>query len=194
MHGINIEQHGPVKAFNYFGIKALQVYGVHEAFSELAQYVKDKPFDMIIELGADYGGLTNMLADHEISAGAVVHTFDLNKDKFTNLRPEKITFHHTDIYSNFEVIGQLVSNSKRTLVLCDGGNKVLEFNSMVPYLNPGDIIMAHDYAKNVVKHMENIEEGRWNWWEFNDSNIPDAELFIPIECFDKYVWCIREKK
>jgi cephalosporin hydroxylase len=188
-------KHANIDVFTYKGIKALQMYGVWDAFSELAQYVYSKQFTVIIELGADHGGLTNMLADHEISDNAIIHTFDINKERFTNLKPERIVFHHTDIHKNFETIGGLVRTSNRALVLCDGGDKAHEFNNMVKYLRPGDVIMAHDYSPNEAAHNENVNCGRWNWWEFNDGNIPgDPSLFKPLDCFEKYVWCIREKK
>lgn len=188
---ITKEKHGPVDTFSYAGIKAIQVYGVHEAFSELAQYVKDRPFDTIIELGADHGGLTNMLAAHEISGRAKIHTFDLNESKFTNLFPDKITFHLVDIYTNFLYISGLCLG--RTLVLCDGGNKPLEFEVMSGFLRSGDIIMAHDYAADAESHQANIEEGRWNWWEFSDDNVTPRRSLkdVPVD-FTKYVWCIKE--
>lgn len=188
-------KHANIDVFTYKGIKALQMYGVWLAFDELASYALMEPFTVIVELGADHGGLTNLLADHEVSDNAIIHTFDINKERFTNLKPEKIVFHHIDIHQNFETIGGLVRTSKRALVLCDGGDKAHEFNNMVKYLRPGDVIMAHDYFPNQEAHNEGVVTGRWNWWEFNDSNIPgDSTLIKPLSCFDEYVWCIREKK
>lgn len=186
------ERHGPCDIFSYKGLKALQVYGVEKAFSELAKY---KNFSMIIELGADYGGLTNMLADHEISTDAVIHTFDINAKKFTNLNPRKIVFHNIDMYKEkSEVILLLNGNTwGYTLLLCDGGNKAFEWEEFSQYLKTGDIIMAHDYAPNKSEHKENIEAGRWNWWEFNDENIKEDNLIKPLDCFDEYAWCIRER-
>jgi hypothetical protein len=195
MQNIEKVKHANIDVFTYNGIKALQMYGVWEGFSELAQYVYMNPFDRIIELGADFGGLTNMLADHEISDHAIIHTFDINKEKFTNLNPYKIVFHHLDIYANFPVIGDLIQSSRRTLLLCDGGNKAHEFQNLVQYLRPGDVIMAHDYSPNEQAHEDNVAAGRWNWWEFHDGCIPgDDSLIKPLECFEQYVWCIREKK
>jgi len=188
---IQKEKHGPVDVFTFAGIKAIQVYGVHEGFSELAQHVKDHPFETIIELGADYGGLTNMLAAHEISDKAKIHTFDLNEAKFTNLFPEKITFHHADIYTNFVYISGLCLG--RTLVLCDGGNKPLEFEVMSGFLRAGDMIMAHDYAADHNAYQENVDAGRWNWWEFSDANVTPRRPLkdVPVD-FTKYVWCLKE--
>ncbi len=38
------------------------------------------------------------------------------------------------------------------------------------------------------------KHGRWNWWEFNDEYIIETGFFKPLDCFDEYAWCIREKK
>lgn len=186
-------KHGNCDNFTYKGLIAMQVYGVDTAFTELALWSLDNPFKTIIELGADYGGLTNMLADHPICNHAMIHTFDLNNDRFRNLNPEKIIFYHADIYQNLDYIGDLIRTSGRTLILCDGGNKPLEFNTLSTYMKVGDVIMAHDYAPDKDAHNDNVEHGRWDWWEFNDSAIENKTLIKSVNFFDSYAWCFREK-
>lgn len=186
--------HGPVKTFSYGGIPAIQVWGVDTAFTKLADYVKDNPFKVIIELGADYGGLTNMIADNRVSEKATIHTFDINKDRFTNLWPEKIVFHCMDIYENFEYISKLFDKNLRTLILCDGGNKAKEYQELSKHLNPGDIIMAHDYYPSRSEFEKGKEIGRWNWWEFSDEVAPNNPTLIKtVDFFDDYCWFFREK-
>ena len=192
---IKENMHGPVKTFSYGGLPAIQVWGVDTAFTKLADYVSGRPFDVIIELGADYGGLTNMLADNRVSEKATIHTFDLNKDRFTNLWPEKIVFHCMDIYANFEYISKLFDESRRVLILCDGGNKPAEYRELSKYLNHGDIIMAHDYYPDRAAFEAGKAEGRWNWWEFSDEVAPnDPGLVKPVDYFDNYAWFIRERQ
>jgi hypothetical protein len=195
MHSIEPNTHGPVKTFKYGGLPAIQVWGVDKAFTKLAQYVQSRPFDVIIELGADYGGLTNMLADNPISSHATIHTFDLNRDRFTNLWPEKIVFHCMDIYANFEYISKLFDENRRVLVLCDGGNKALEYKELSRWLNYGDIIMAHDYYPDKAEFEAGKLEGRWNWWEFSDEVATlNPSLVKPVDYFDNYAWFIRERQ
>lgn len=195
MFSIEPNFHGPVKTFKYGGLPAIQVWGVDEAFTKLAQYVQNRPFDVIIELGADYGGLTNMLADNPISANATIHTFDLNRDRFTNLWPEKIIFHCLDIYANFEYISKLFDENHRVLVLCDGGNKALEYKELSKWLCYGDIIMAHDYYPDRAAFEAGKAEGRWNWWEFSDEvALDNPSLVKPVDYFDNYAWFIRERQ
>lgn len=194
MYNIEKIKHGNVDVFTYKGLKTLQVYGVDAAFDRLATAVSQEPFKTIIELGADFGGLTNMLADHPISNKALIYTFDINFERFTNLQPSKVIFYHMDIYSNFKKIIELIEIGGRSLVLCDGGNKALEFATLAPHLKVGDIIMAHDYSPNKQIFDENTQAGRWNWWEFNDENIPhDSNLVKTYDFFDDYVWCLRMK-
>lgn len=195
MFNIEPNTHGPVKTFKYGGLPAIQVWGVDTAFTKLAQYVQNRPFDVIIELGADYGGLTNMLADNPISVNAMIHTFDLNRDRFTNLWPEKIIFHCLDIYANFEYISKLFDENRRVLILCDGGNKALEYKELSKWLNYGDIIMAHDYYPDRAAFEAGKAEGRWNWWEFSDEVAPNnPSLVKPVDYFDNYAWFIRERQ
>lgn len=185
--------HGTVKTFKYGGLPAIQVWGVDTAFTKLAHQVT-RPFDIIIELGADYGGLTNVLADNAISERAIIHTFDLNKDRFTNLWPKKIVFHCLDIYANFEFISKLFNDGRKVLVLCDGGDKPREYKEMIKWMNPGDMIMCHDYYPDKEKFEEGKEIGRWNWWEFDDSSaVFDNSLIKPVDFFDEYCWFIQEK-
>ena len=195
MYNIEENTHGPVKTFKYGGLPAIQVWGVDTAFTKLAQYVQNRPFDVIIELGADYGGLTNMLADNPISVNAMIHRFDLNRDRFTNLWPEKIVFHCLDIYANFEYISKLFDENRRVLVLCDGGNKALEYKELSKWLNYGDIIMAHDYYPDRASFEAGKAEGRWNWWEFSDEvALDNPSLVKPVDYFDNYAWFIRERQ
>ncbi len=188
-------KHGHVDTFKYKDLPAIQMFGVMDEFTKLGEYTANNPFRTIIELGTDYGGLTNAIADNTVSNYATIHTFDINSDRFINYWPEKIVFHCIDIYANFEYILKLIKR-QRVLVLCDGGNKPLEFQTIAPHLKTGDVIMAHDYFANKEEFAKSKESGGWAWWEFADSsyNINEADWFEPITTFKNYVWFIREKK
>lgn len=181
---IEIIPHGNsgINVFKYKGQIALQVVGVEKPFMDLANAVKEDPITTIVELGTDYGGLTNLLADHPISDNAEIHTFDMNGSKFKS-HNNKITFYQGTFEQHHEKITELISRNGRCLLLCDGGNKPEEFKQYQKFLKPYDIIMAHDYAcKN------------WKWCEFTNKDADYVGL-IPFlqETFSGYAWCIRMK-
>lgn len=183
-----------IVVFKYKGQKALQVQGVEKAFTKLAEAVADRPFDVIIELGTDFGGLTNLLADHEISDHAAIQTYDINPEVFVS-HNDKIVFHNKDIFDLQTVseIVALIRESNRCLFLCDGGNKQREFQVFHNYLRDEDIIMAHDYAASVEDFVDRCKHKIWNWHEFQDeyADFPRLKPFLQ-DVFKDYVWCIRK--
>lgn len=181
-----------IMVFSYKGQKTLQVYGVENAFIELNNNLQN-PVKTIIEIGTDFGGLTNLLSDLPISREARIHTFDINKERFISYN-DKIIFHNEDVFSVEAKIETLIQNEGTTLLLCDGGNKKEEFKIFHKYLKSGDIIMAHDYASNMQDFYINYINKIWNWLEFENSfaDFPNLEPFMQ-DVFKKYVWCIRKK-
>lgn len=192
---IEIIKHGNsgINVFSYNGQKALQVVGVEEAFNELSRR-QTKPFARIIEIGTDYGGLTNLLASLEISKNINIYTFDVSNSRFIS-HDNKIIFYHKDVFSIETEIGKMIASEGRTLLLCDGGDKKKEFEIFHRYLKTGDIIMAHDYASTPEDFKENYFGKIWNWHEFQDS-FADFNGLEPYmqDLFKKYAWCIRIKK
>jgi hypothetical protein len=61
-----------------------------------------------------------------------------------------------------------------TLILCDGGSKIHEFNLLSNYMKVGDFIMAHDYSENEKTFKENVYMKIWNWHEIADKDIQEA--------------------
>jgi len=192
---IEIMEHGNsgIKIFSYKGQKALQVVGVENGFTKLAKNI-ETPFARIIEIGTDYGGLTNLLADNEIAEVAEIHTFDILANRFV-CHNDKITFHHKDVFKHEEEIADMISKDGRTLLLCDGGHKQREFEVFHKYLKSGDVIMAHDYAPNDQEFVNNFKHKIWSWHEFRDDYADFEGLeFYMQDVFKKYAWCIRRKK
>ena len=68
-----------------------------------------------------------------------------------------------------EIVDILLNN--KCLLLCDGGDKVKEFNIFGKYLTPGSYIMAHDYASNKNNFKEEVKDKIWNWFEIQDSDV-----------------------
>ena len=98
-----------------------------------------------------------------------------------------------------EIVDILLNN--KCLLLCDGGDKVKEFNIFGKYLTPDSYIMAHDYASNKNNFKEEVKDKIWNWFEIQDSdvqlvmneyNIVKSKYY---EQFSSVAWlqCIKEK-
>lgn len=192
---IKVVDHGDsgIKVFDYKGFRATQVVGVEKAFTALDETTKGAPFNLIIEIGTDQAGLTNLLADHNIARTAEFHTFDIN-DKFKDNVPAGVTFHNGDVFNN-EIIKELLNSKNRILLLCDGGNKPREFNVFKHFLKRDDIIMAHDYISNNELFQKKFKGVVWSWHEFKDTDAADERLepFLQ-DVFAPYVWCIRKVK
>jgi len=86
-----------------------------------------------------------------------------------------------------------------TIVLCDGGYKIGEFNILSKYIKPEDFILAHDYASTDEFFDEYINMKFWNWHEIQDSDIQESvekhnlKPFMQDE-FTKAVWVCKIKK
>lgn len=183
-----------IDVFEYKGQKAVQKFGVEKAFNKLYSETQDYPFSRIIEIGTDFGGLTNLLADHKISDDINVYTFDINSTRFIS-HNDKIIFSNKDVFSIENEIANLINSEGRTLLLCDGGNKKKEFEVFHKYLKREDIIMAHDYAPDDKSFQKDFLYKIWNWHEFKDeyANFEYLEPHLQ-EVFNNYAWCIRIKK
>ena len=190
---IEVFPHGDsgINVFKYKGQPALQVVGVEKAFDALEDTLT--PFKRIVELGTDYGGLTNLLADHPVSDEATIDTFDINGERFVS-HNDKITFHHTSFENAFDLISKLISDEGRVLLLCDGGNKRGEFQAFHKFLKVGDVIMGHDYSATQETFINECRGKIWNWHEFQDSyaDFPGLEPYFQ-EVFKNYAWCCRIK-
>ena len=95
-------------------------------------------------------------------------------------------------------IKDYIKREGKTIVLCDGGNKINEFNILSKLLKSGDVIMAHDYCTNEEVFNADFYNKIWNWLEIKDSDISEAvkknklKPFMQDE-FDKVVWVCKIK-
>lgn len=137
-------------------------------------------FEVIVELGTSYGGLTYILHNivKENNLNNNIHTFDFSyKDYVEDLLKEiNCTYHILDerdeIYK--KTVVNLLTNHSKVLLLCDGGNKKEEFNRYSEYLKKGDVIMAHDYAYNANVFENEIKNKYWNWFEIEFLDIEES--------------------
>lgn len=59
-------------------------------------------------------------------------------------------------------------------MLCDGGDKVKEFQTFSPYLRSGSYIMAHDYSESREFFDAGIKGRVWDWLEIQDRDVRGA--------------------
>jgi hypothetical protein len=131
-------------------------------------------------------------------------TFDIyEKSWYNELSKMGIDVRIENIFSNeYQTLSQEVIDFIRldgtTIVLCDGGDKVREFNILSDYLKKGDFILGHDYAVNKDTFEEKINKKIWNWHELSESDIKNACDRNLLEdynrtTFESVVWVCKIK-
>jgi cephalosporin hydroxylase len=184
--------------------------------NKLKDLFSQKMPSQILEIGTAAGGLSLMIRDILDETGLTNSQFR-TYDVFDSHRPElksiieagakvdlriKNVFNHA--YSDLqdecvEEIQSFIQQEGTTIVMCDGGSKKNEFNILVQFLKPGDIIMAHDYSPTPEYFEEHINNKIWNWLEIQDSDIQESvskynlEPFMQ-EDFQQVVWVCKIKK
>jgi hypothetical protein len=147
----------------------------HLAFDKFKDLLAIEKFDYIIEIGTANGGLTVFL--NEIKSDTTeLHSFDIRLPSHFNENLFKgINLHILSVFSEEgeSIIKELISKG-RCLILCDGGNKVNEFNHFSQLIKPGDMIMAHDYCDTVENFNNKIKGKYWDWHEIKDDQIKDG--------------------
>ena len=136
-----------------------------------------------------------------------IRSFDVHEAAWYNdIRKENIEINIENIfdqpYLNLEKperIIPFIQEEGTTLVLCDGGHKIGEFNMIAPLIKVGDFIMAHDYIDVWQNYKENYVDKIWNWCEIEDIYIEKVSkeqnlVHYNKEIFDKVVWVCKQKK
>lgn len=197
----NLEFNDSISTYDGWG--AQQNYNAFEVFFNFIGDIKPK---RILEIGTSIGGFTCFLKHscnvHEIDCD--VRTYDINlvgwMDSILKMgidaRVENIFLNnYTEIPD--EVI-EYIQSEGTTVILCDGGNKKLEFDILSNYLKPGDFIFGHDYSYDREKFENEIYQKIWNWHELSESdisvpcdrnNLKDYQRDV----FESVVWASKRK-
>lgn len=157
---------------------AQQHHAVYQKFYSLLN--ETKPF-RILEIGTALGGFTAFLdlATKELGLNTKIRSYDISdKSWYDELRNKGVDVFVVDIFHKYTNVDQdvidFIQQPGLTMVLCDGGNKIYEFNILSNYIKPNDIIMAHDYAPNKNYFEEYMKNKIWNWHEIQDSDIIES--------------------
>jgi cephalosporin hydroxylase len=167
----------------------------------------------ILEIGTFHGGLTLCLRDimDELDLqNNPIRTYDINdqeflrplvKDRNVDVRTKNLFDYENSTFIDSEAQNEIESFIQQdgiTLVLCDGGCKKCELNTIAPLLKAGDIIMAHDYAPDGEYFEKYMKDKIWNWHEIRDSDILEVGQQYHLESFHQKMmqniaWCCRNK-
>ncbi len=101
--------------------------------------------------------------------------------------------------NNINYIGDIIQKPGRTLLLCDGGNKIGEIHLYSKFLKSGDFIMAHDWAYDDDAFENNKKNDIWFWKEITNEDIKDVLETNSVERiyadeFDNVAWFCGKKK
>lgn len=114
---------------------------------------------LIVEIGTCRGGFSKVLSECAAYVGAHFKTYDIRNSISYPLHPNG-KFYNVDVFgSAFEEIKATIKNSTQVIVLCDGGDKMREFETFIEFLKPGDIIGVHDSPDLDLKQLD------WAWEE-----------------------------
>lgn len=158
-------------------IFAMQNPGAGDAVAEL---INTTQIDMAIEIGTHNGGFTSMLADARNKAGKdmKIYSFDISDNNIGETATHyNFNFRAIDLMSDSLLMNEIFNiegKDKKIAVFCDGGNKKYEFNFFSQYLKSGDIIAAHDYAKDTETFNTKIKGKVWNWAEITEADVIES--------------------
>lgn len=181
---------------------AQQTHRVYELFYNFLQQIKPT---RILEIGTASGGFTLFVAEmcRELGLSTKIRTYDIRPPKwaYDDLIKQKVDIYIEDMFSTPPVqqdVIDFIQQEGTTLILCDGGYKIGEFNTLSNYMKVDDIIMAHDYAESKQVFDEQINKKVWNWLEVTFDDIQESVIRNNLVKYDKInfdigVWCCFQK-
>lgn len=124
---------------------------LYHIVSRLMERPHEKPFGGIIELGTGFGALTTYLGLWGARLGIPVFSFDTDPRSLVSgagplFQRLGVIYRKDDVFANSDKIRSLMNFLGRVYLVCDNGNKPLEFQTFVPFVEPGSIVSAHDWG------------------------------------------------
>lgn len=179
----------------------------HEnSFQVFYDFIKEIKPARILEIGTALGGFTRFLSlirdqnslNYDILSYDIFDRADYNEIRSlgVDLRVENV---FNDSYTEVsQSVVSFIQSPGLTLVLCDGGNKIGEFNLLSKFLKSSDFIMAHDYSVDSNFFNDHVNLKIWNWHEIQYSDIEasfksnNLSLFMN-EVFSNIAWVCSRK-
>lgn len=193
-------------ATSYKGYTAQQHDDAFLALEQLLQTIRPS---RILEIGTAGGGLTLFLRDTLNAIGldyVPIVSYDVVEcNWYPTLREHNIDIRIKNLFDHAylnliypEDVVPYIQQEGTTLVLCDGGHKIGEFNELAPHIKVGDFIMAHDYVDTWDNYKQNFVGKIWDWCEVEEKYIADVSekhnlVYYQKDIFDKVVWVCKTK-
>ncbi len=136
--------------------------------------------ERIVELGCGNGLWTTCLS---MLAGPRVRVYAFDTRIMRRPVMCSITWREVDCWEVRAEIERLIAGDGPTLLLCDGGNKIREFNSFAPALKLGDVVAAHDYSPTSREFAEITRPLIWGHCEITDERIAETLRDCRLEPF-----------
>jgi cephalosporin hydroxylase len=190
----------------YKGYTAQQVDNFYPTIRKFLEEVRPA---RVLEIGTAGGGFILAVREilNEIGLPSVpIRTFDVVESPYyKKLRTHNIEINIENIFDHAYVnlvkperIVPYIQEEGTTIVFCDGGHKIGEFNSIAPHVKTGDYILAHDYIDTWENYQTDFKDKIWNWCEVEEKYIVEVSLregleFFNKEEFDKIVWVCKKK-
>ena len=122
----------------------------------------EKP-DIVIEIGTSVGGFSCLLGRTCQTLEIPFITYDIRPINNPDFQSHGVIFRNIDVLSD-DGINEIEQRlARRAVLLCDGGNKIKEFNTFGSMLSSGSIIAAHDFIDG--------NDGMLSW-AWSEVNIP----------------------
>jgi 23S rRNA U2552 (ribose-2'-O)-methylase RlmE/FtsJ len=189
---------------SFSGHAAQQFHGAYEVFYNFIKEIEPK---RILEIGTALGGFTTFLkiVCDELGLETKIRSYDIHRHPwYEDIIKRGIDIRVENIFTeNFvdmdNEVKEFIKQDGVTVVLCDGGWKIGEFNLISNYIKKGDFILAHDYAENREIFEEKINTKIWNWFEIQESDISECSLINNLQPYKKYdfnnvAWVCKIKK
>jgi len=144
-------------------------------------YLLDINPSRILELGTANGGLTHILRSlTDIPILTIDKEINFNWDRVNNYA-DILTGDFYDSLFQHKHILPYINQLGTTLVLCDGYEKVKQYNVFVKFIKPNDVIAVHDYFPTKEYFKKEIEGKTWNWCMITDDDMYTSNLKYKME-------------
>lgn len=151
------------------------------------RFLQESNPKIIIEIGTASGGLSVLLQIYAILNNIKFVTYDICNNSASNplFNILKIDYRIKDALQEDSAneIGSLMQSASPSVLFCDNGNKIKEFNTFIPFMKPGDFILAHDYAPTLEYLAKYMLNRIWDCVEITDKDVSKVSSMHGLEHF-----------
>jgi len=191
---------------DYQGYAAMQHVAAIDVFRRFIARVRPQ---RILEIGTAQGGFALALRHLLDEAGlseAVIKSLDINRlPWFETLEQSNLELITEDVFNPAysalkkpDLIIPFIREPGVTVVLCDGGYKIGEFNLLARYIKEGDYILAHDYIETETAFQQDFLGKVWDWHEVREVDIAESCREYGLEDYQRdefgsVVWVCKKR-